>query len=144
MWYDYIFIISRLIMSTGKSCTDFYYFFRIHRKQLNCINLSQFTDKLYHIILYWVHLAWAGFKFTTLVVIGTDCIGSYKYYIFIISRLIMSTGKSCTDFYYFFRIHRKQLNCMVLFSSTNKTNCHDITEILLKVVLNTIGKKERI
>jgi hypothetical protein len=23
-------------------------------------------------------------------------------------------------------------------SSTNKTNCHDITEILLKVVLNTI------
>jgi hypothetical protein len=29
--------------------------------------------------LYWVHLAWAGFKLTTLVVIGTDCIGSYKF-----------------------------------------------------------------
>ena len=29
-------------------------------------------------MLYPVHLAWAGFELT-LVVIGTDCIGSYKY-----------------------------------------------------------------
>jgi hypothetical protein len=35
-------------------------------------------DKLYQIILYWVHLTWAGFQLKTLVVIGTDCIGSYK------------------------------------------------------------------
>ena len=28
------------------------------------------TDKLYHIMLHWVHLAWVGFKLTTLVVIG--------------------------------------------------------------------------
>ena len=26
----------------------------------------------------WVQLAWAGFKLTTLVVMGTDCIDSYK------------------------------------------------------------------
>ena len=32
-------------------------------------------DEIYHIMLY---LVWAGFKLTTLVVIGTDCIGSYK------------------------------------------------------------------
>jgi hypothetical protein len=41
--------------------------------------MSKVTDKLSHIMLYQVHRAWVRFEPTTLVVIGTDCIGSYKW-----------------------------------------------------------------
>jgi hypothetical protein len=42
-------------------------------------DLPQVTEKINHIILYRIHLTWTGFELTTSVVIGTDCIGSYKF-----------------------------------------------------------------
>jgi len=39
---------------------------------------SECPEKTADIMLYRVHLAWVGFELTTLVVIGTDCIGSCK------------------------------------------------------------------
>jgi hypothetical protein len=41
-------------------------------------DLSQISDKLYHIMLYQIHITWRGFELTMLEVIGIDCICSCK------------------------------------------------------------------
>ena len=53
-----------------------FYWWRKPEYQKKTSDLSQVTDKLYHTML--CTSAWSRFELTTSVVIGTDCIGSYK------------------------------------------------------------------
>jgi hypothetical protein len=104
-------------------------------------NLSQVTDKLYHIMFIEYTSPWVGFKLKTLVVIGTDCTGRCKFNYHNITTTTAPQIESVNNRYWY--------RCQWLatgwwfslgspVSSTNKTDCHDITEILLNVALSTI------
>ena len=87
-------------------------------------DLSQVADKLYHIMLYQVHIIWAGFKLSTLVVIGTDCI-QYRWRHTMINHCDRCiTHLSDTDiFYVLFNISSKfllYLECYLLSPKMHK------------------------
>ena len=61
-----------------------------------------------HPMLYQVHLVWAGFELTTLVMICTNCIYSYKSNYQTITTItvpqLIRCGIYCISFYYIFSI----------------------------------------
>jgi len=55
-----------------------FYWWRNPEYPQKTTNLPEVTDKFYNIMFYEVHtMPCTGFELTTLVVIGTDCIGSF-------------------------------------------------------------------
>ena len=83
-------------------------------------------QNFYHIMLYRVHIAWAGFKLTTSVVIGTDCKGSYKYNYHTIMAMIIKDTQLMFEI--LVNILRKKLGLSISSSSHVSCFCHDIDD----------------
>jgi hypothetical protein len=93
-----------------------------------CRLLSQVTDKLYYIMLYWVHLTWVGFELTASVVIGTDCKGSYKSTYHTITtamapNLVKEGNTAILYFYIYFLAH---------LAKGNVSFCHHLASVVCR------------
>jgi hypothetical protein len=98
-------------------------------------DLSQVTDKLYHIMLYTS--PWSRFELTTSVVIGTDCIGSKLNYHMITSTVM---GHYCIVNLYFFCSdweHREVCIVVVRTLLEEVQTCHKYTDLYWRGAMET-------
>ena len=69
-------------------------------------------------MLYQVHLSWVGFELTTLVVIGTDCIGSRKSNYYTITTMM---APSIIDGYMVISVQLKYIQVSSVFRTPGQS-----------------------
>ena len=93
-------------------------------------DMSQVTDKLYHIML--CTLPWSRFDLTASVVIGTDCIGSCRsnYHTITTTMALHSNDTTChvihdihVEMYYFYQFQKQDSKRRCLDYSSGNTAC---------------------
>jgi hypothetical protein len=100
-------------------------------------DLSQVTDKLYHIMLYTS--PWTKFALTTSVVIGTDCIDSCKsnYHTITATTALYKTNPESyrgSDIFSYLQFYRLCHNWPIIFSIR-------VSSLILAILLDEIIEK---
>ena len=93
------------------------------------MELSHVTDKLYQMMLYQVHLAWAGLKLTTLVLSRSDCIGSYKSNYHMITTMTPYYGCQMVKWAFLFYI--RKTNNVLLMEKTWRLRENHLTNFII-------------
>ena len=101
-------------------------------------NLLHVTDKLYHIMLYTS--PWSRFKFTTSVVVDTDCIGSCKsnyHTIMTTTAPFESLWNLLTHLYntYLTSLKSSIINVLVIIWAYRTTTCKLKTKIKISKII---------
>ena len=101
---------------------------------------------IYDIMLYRIHLAWVRFELTTLVVIGTDCTGSWKANYHTITTAPRLKGLFTNVYTYNENLEdHLTKKCLMLYSSIklvlNYLNIYPVITYIIKRKLNSDGRQ---